>query len=161
MTASGLIAAAAVLLAIAGSGALVLPVARRTGLGIVHPAIAWLALHAVLFGAGAAILAGNGAIDPGPAWYVAGAALVAASGVLVSDRIARLRGAAVAPADRAILAETPDPAPARPVVVLALLGLALAAVAPGLVATGLPLLADDPTGARSELAGLVVQPLRV
>ena len=161
MTASGLIAATAVLLAIAGSVALVLPVARRTGLGIVHPAIAWLALHAVLFGAGAAILAGNGAIDPGPAWYVAGAALVTASGVLVSDRIARRRGAAVAPADRAILAETPDPAPARPVVVLALLGLALAAVAPGLVATGLPLLADDPTGARSELAGLVVQPLRV
>lgn len=161
MTTWGLIAAAAVLLAIGGSVALVLPAVRRTRLGIVHPAIAWLALHAVFFGAGAAILAANGTIDPGPAWYVAGAALATASGVLVSDRLARRRGAGAVAQVTAVGAEAPDPAPIRPVVVAVLLGLALAAVAPGLVATGLPLLADDPTGARSELAGLVVQPLRV
>ena len=95
MTAAGLVAAAAVLLAIGGSVALVLPAVRRTRLGIVHPAIAWLALHAVFFGAGAAILAANGTIDAGPAWYVAGAALATASGVLVSDRLARRRGAGV------------------------------------------------------------------
>ena len=50
VTAAGLLAAAAVLLAIGGSVALVLPAVRRTRLGIVHPAIVWLALHAVFFG---------------------------------------------------------------------------------------------------------------
>ncbi len=68
---------------------LVLPAVRRTRLGIVHPSVAWLALHAVFFGAGAAILAAAGAIDPAAAWYVAGAALATALGVAASDRLAR------------------------------------------------------------------------
>ncbi len=114
VTASGLIAAAVVLLAIGGSVALVLPAVRRTGLGIVHPAIAWLALHAVFFGAGAAILAATGAIDPGAAWYVAGAALAMASAC--SARTGSL--AAVAPVRRrrtaAVDSGTHDPAPVRP-----------------------------------------------
>ena len=161
VTAAGLVAATAVLLAVGGAVALVLPAVRRTGLGIVHPAIAWLALHAVFFAAGAAILAATGAIEAGPAWYVAGAALATAIGVLVSDRLAQRRGAGPTPPVTAVGAGVPDTAPVRPIVVAALLGVALAAVAPGLVTTGLPLLASDPTGARSELAGLVVQPLRI
>lgn len=161
MTASGLIAAAVVLLAIGGSVALVLPAVRRTGLGIVHPAIAWLALHAVFFAAGSTILAATGGVNPGTAWYAAGAALAMAIGVFGSDRLARGRGAGPAAPTAPVDSGTHDPAPVRPVVVVVLLGLALAAVAPGLIATGLPLLADDPTGARIELAGLAVQPLRI
>ncbi|MHB8891670.1 MAG: hypothetical protein ACYC65_06450, partial [Candidatus Limnocylindrales bacterium] len=31
--------------------------ARRSGLGLAHPAVAWLALHALFFGAGGMVLA--------------------------------------------------------------------------------------------------------
>ena len=60
MTPAGLLAAVAVPVALATGALLVLPTVRRTGLGIVHPSLAWLALHAVFFGAGAAILAAAG-----------------------------------------------------------------------------------------------------
>jgi hypothetical protein len=161
MTAAGLLAAGAALGALLLAGLVVLPAARRTTLGVVHPAVAWLGLHAVFFGAGAAVLAATGGIGPGAAWYVGGAALAAAVGVGGSDRLARRRGADPASPDPALVAGAVDPAPPRPIAVAALLALGLAAVAPGLIATGMPLLADDPTGARSALAGLVVQPLRV
>lgn len=157
----GLVAAAATLLALVSSAWLVLPAARRTRLGLVHPAVAWLALHAVFFGLGGAVLAATGTIDPEPAWFIAGAALATGLGVRVGDAIARRRGAEHAGATAPIGAGTPDPAPVRTAAVVALVGLALAAVTPGLLATGLPLLADDPTGARTELAGLVVQPMRI
>jgi hypothetical protein len=161
MTPAGLGAAASVALALAGAAMLVLPAVRRTGLGIVHPSVAWLALHALFFGAGAAALAAAGSVDPGPAWYVAGATLAAAIGVAASDRVARRRGAGIAGRPPGVTAGAPDPAPVRPAVVSLLLGVALVAIAPGLLATGLPLLSDDPTGSRSELAGLLVQPLRI
>jgi len=161
VTPAGLLAAAAVPVALAACALLVLPAVRRTGLGIVHPSLAWLALHAIFFGAGAAILAAAGAIAPGPAWYTAGAALVTALGVVASDRLAIRRGAQPAERRPGVNAGTPDPAPARPAVVAALVGLALAAIAPGLLGTGLPLLAGDPTSARTELAGILVQPLRI
>ncbi len=161
MTPAGLLAAAAVLAALAAGALAVVPAVRRTGLGVVHPAVAWLALHAVFFGAGAAILAAAGTIAPGAAWYTAGAALATSLGVAASDLVARRRGAE--PTDRGpgVAAGSADPAPARPAVVVGLLVLAFAAIAPGLLATGLPLLSDDPTGARLELAGFLVQPLRV
>ena len=161
MTPAGLLAAVAVSVALAAAALLVLPAVRRTGLGIVHPSLAWLALHAVFFGAGAAILAAAGAIDPGTAWYVAGAAVAAGLGVSASDTVAVRRGAGTAERPPGVTAGSPDPVPARPAVVAGLLGLALAALAPALLATGFPLLADDPTGARSEIAGLLVQPLRI
>ncbi len=161
MTPAGLVAGAAVAVALAAGALLTLPAVRRTGLGIVHPAPAWLALHAVFFGVGAAILAADGAIAPGTAWYTAGAAVATALGVAASNLLARRRGAGPIPRDPGVTVGAPDPAPARPVVVVVLVGIALALIAPGILATGLPLLADDPTGARLELAGFVVQPLRV
>ncbi len=161
MTPAGLLAGAAVAVALVAGALLVLPSIRRTGLGIVHPALAWLALHAVFFGAGAAILAAAGTIAPGAAWYTSGAALATALGVAASDRLARRRGAGPAVRGPGVAIGIPDPAPPRPVVVAALVGLALAAIAPGLLATGLPLLSNDPTGARLELAGFLVQPLRI
>ncbi len=161
MTPDALLAAVAVPVALACAVVLVLPAVRRTGLGIVHPSLAWLALHAVFFGVGAALLAESGEIAPGAAWYTAGTAVVTAIGVAGSDRLAVRRGAGSATARLPVHAGTPDPAPVRPWVVLLLLGLALAAIAPILASAGLPLLADDPTGARTELAGVLVQPLRV
>jgi len=73
------LAAILVLAAVVGAAVLVLPAARRTGLGIWHPAVAWLVLHAVFFGLGSAILALDG--RPGPALYVAGAAVALAAAV--------------------------------------------------------------------------------
>jgi hypothetical protein len=161
MTAAGLLAGVAVAVALVGTALLALPAIRRTGLGIVHPSLAWLVLHAVFFGAGAAILAAAGAIAPGPAWYTAGAAAAVGLGVAGSDLLARRRGAGSAARGPGVAVGAADPAPARPVAVVALVALALAAIAPGLLATGLPLLSDDPTGARLELAGFLVQPLRI
>ncbi|MFH1475332.1 MAG: hypothetical protein ABIG85_05675 [Chloroflexota bacterium] len=154
MNPAALLAIAALPIAFAAAGLLVLPAVRRTGLGVVHPAVAWISLHGVFFGIGSMILVATGEIDGASAWYVAGAALATALAVAVSDRLARRRRAATpGPADL--------PAPIRPRVVAILLVAAGAALAPGLLATGLPLLSGDPTGARSELAGLLVQPLRI
>ncbi len=161
MSPEALLAAAAVAVALAAGVMLVLPAVRRTGLGIVHPALAWLALHAIFFGVGAALLATAGAIAPGPAWYTAAAAVATGLGVAASDRVAARRGAEPYDPQLPIRRGTPDPAPVRTIVVVALLLLALAAIAPVLVAGGLPLLADDPTGARTELAGILLQPLRI
>ncbi len=59
-------------------------------------------------------------------------------------------------------APSPTAPSRRPVVVgLLLAGLGLAAIAPDLIEHGLPLLVTDITGARVELSGLAVQPLRV
>ena len=156
-----LLAASVVPVALAASALLVLPAVRRSGLGLVHPALAWLALHAVFFGAGSAVLVAADALDPGTAWYVAGAAFAVGLGVAISDRAALRRGEGTAERPPGVTAGTPDPDPVRPAVVAVVLGLGLAAIAPGLLATGLPLLSDDPTGARGELAGLLVQPLRI
>src|SRR5438034_11787017 len=62
-----ILAAAAVGLGFAIAALLIVPAARRTGLGIWHPAIAWLGLEAVFFGVGAAILVTQG--RDGPACY--------------------------------------------------------------------------------------------
>lgn len=161
MTPFGLLAAVAAVVAFGASVILILPTVRRTGLGIVHPLIAWLALQAVFFTVGVALLSATGAIAPGPGWYVAGATLATALGVAASDRLADRRERPASQPSGPVRAGTADPAPVRPAVVVILLAVALALVAPGLLGTGLPLLADDPTGARTELAGLVVQPLRI
>lgn len=127
------------------------PAALRTGLGIWHPAAAWLTLHVVFFGLGSAVLALDG--RTGPALYVGGAALVFAVSVALSDRVARRRAAQVG-VDVA-------PAPLRPLVVAGLAVVGVALVAPTLLRVGLPFLVPDITGARSELAGPALQVLRV
>jgi hypothetical protein len=162
-------AAVFLLAAIAGTGLLIRPAMRRTGLGFWHPAVAWLALTVVFFGIGSAVLAVDG--RPGPALYVAGAVLAFGVAVAGSDRLARRRTGAAADAvlagggslaaDGSPPADAADPAPLRPVVVAALAAVGVALIAPTLIRVGLPFLAGDITGARAELAGLTVQVLRV
>ncbi len=153
MTATELLAAAAVPAAFAVAGVLVAPAIRRTELGLVHPALAWLALHGLFFGFGAVILVVDGSVGSGVAWYVSGAAIAMATGVLASDRLAAAR--AVTQGSEGA------PAPVRPAVVVGLLGIAFVILAPTLLAAGIPLLSHDPTAARADLAGTVIQPLRV
>jgi len=130
-----------------------------------HPAVLWLILMAVFFGIGSAMLSLDG--RAGPALYTSGAILVFGAAVAASDRLARRRSnqRPVAPADA-----PPDPvepidaidaAPLRPTIVLALAVLGLVLIAPTLLRVGLPFLAGDITGARSALAGLSLQVLRV
>ena len=164
MNVMAVLVAVLVLVSIGVAASLCRPAAVRTGLGIWHPAAAWLALHTVFFGVGSAVLALDG--RPGPALYVAGAAVVFAVAVALSDRVAHGRAAhtdvdaaavaAVAAADRLI-----DPAPLRPLAVAGLAALGLALVLPTLLRVGLPFLVNDITGARSELAGPALQVLRV
>ena len=164
MNVMAVLVAVLVLVPIGVAASLCRPAAVRTGLGIWHPAAAWLALHTVFFGVGSAVLALDG--RPGPALYVAGAAVVFAVAVALSDRVAHGRAAhtdvdaaavaAVAAADRLI-----DPAPLRPLAVAGLAALGLALVLPTLLRVGLPFLVNDITGARSELAGPALQVLRV
>ena len=158
-----------VLVAFGVAGALALPAIRRTGLGIWHPVIAWLILDAVFFGVGSIRLAIDDRV--GPALYVAGCTLALAVGVAISDRLARRRATVgsgappipptAVPPTTVPLAADADPGPWRPAVAIGLAVLGLALILPTLLRVGLPALADDITGARSELTGLTVQELRV
>ena len=134
------------------------PAIQRTDLGFWHPTVIWLALMVVFFGLGSAALA----LDdrPGPALMVAGAIIAFTVAVAASDRLARSRTTAGPVAAGDDLDEA-DPAPLRPVVVAALAILGVVLIAPTLLRVGLPFLAGDITGARSEVAGLSVQVLRV
>lgn len=136
---------------------LVVPAARRSGLRTWHPAVAWIALELVFFGIGSAILA---AFDSrsGPALYVGASVLVFGLAVATSDRLA-LRRATDSPqtADGAV----ESPTPIRPAVVVGLAILGVAALLPTLATVGIPFLAGDITGARSEVGGLDLQVLRV
>jgi hypothetical protein len=154
---TGPIAAAFVVGATVAAILLVLPAARRTGLAAWHPAVAWIALELVFFGIGSAVLA---TVDgkAGPALDVGGAVLVFAAAVAASDRLAARRATAM-PAHRERADELPSPIRPRVVVVLALIG--VAALLPTLAAVGIPFLATDITGARSEVGGLDLQILRV
>ena len=156
-----LLAAAADIGAFVAAAWLMLPAVRRTGLGIWHPALAWLVLEVVFFGAGAAILAiTDGRTDP--AIYVGGAVVVFGLAVRSSDWFARSRLRGAAPPDIATTRSGPDePDPLRKGVVVALVAVGVAALVPTLVAVGIPFFAGDVTGARSEVGGLDLQPLRV
>ncbi len=155
MNLPGFGAALALVVAIGFTIAIVAPAIRRSGLGLVHPIAVWLALEVWFLGVGSTVLAiVEGTV--GPAMYL-GACLVAA---------------ALGSAAAARVTEGWSPAPTRQVPVqletgrwrwvpLALAVGAVALVLPILARTGMPLLAEDATGARVEIAGLVVQPLRV
>ena len=154
---SGFLAAAFVLAATIAASLLVGQAARRTGLGLWHPAVAWIALELVFFGLGSAIIAITDG-RTGPGLYVGGAVLAFALAVAASDRLASRR----APAG-------PTPAPPggeretaiRPVVVVALAIVGVVALLPTLASVGIPFLMNDITGARSEVGGLDLQVLRV
>jgi hypothetical protein len=94
----------------------------------------------------------------GPALYVGGAVLAFALAVAASDRLA---------SRRALARPQPNAAGAdpetriRPVVVVVLAIVGVAALLPTLVSVGIPFLTNDITGARSEVGGLDLQILRV
>jgi hypothetical protein len=154
-----------VLGAVAVAVAVSWPAARRTGVGVWHPALAWVALHAVFFGLGSARLALDGRF--GPALYVAGAALAFSTAVALSDRLARRRSPPDPPLRPAMTGDAgrttplPDAAPLRPIAVGGLAALGVVLVLPTLARVGLPFLVEDITGARAELAGPELQLLRV
>jgi hypothetical protein len=160
------LAAVLVISAMIAGALLAAPAARRTGLGPWHPAVAWVALELVFFGIGSAILAaGDG--GSGPALYSGAAVLVFGLAVAASDRVALSRSTAGPPApgpwDEQVTGNAPAKprTPTRPVVVVALAVVGVAALLPTLATVGIPFLAGDITGARSEVGGLDLQILRV
>jgi hypothetical protein len=147
--------------AMAAAVALVMPVARRTGLGVWHPAVGWLVLEIVFFGAGAAILAVSEDRTQ-PALFVAAAIAGFSLAVAASDRLARRLVARVDPPHgRIVEPGSAGPDRVRAGVVIGLVAIGVALLVPTLLAVGIPFLADDITGARSEVGGLVLQILRV
>jgi hypothetical protein len=152
-----LVATAFILGAFVAATLLVVPATRRTSLGPWHPAVAWIALELVFFGVGSAILAVTDG-RPGPALYVGAAVLAFGLAVAASDRLAVRRAQAGMPP---VVESDAPPGPIRPIVVVVLAVVGVAALLPTLVAVGIPFLANDITGARSEIGGLVLQVLRV
>src|SRR4051812_423789 len=147
------IAAAAVAAAFVIATILALPAVRRTGLGIWHPAVAWLALEALFFGPGSAILALTQA-RVGPAWFVAASVVAFGVAVSISDGWARRRTAAAAsaPASAAAPRGAANPTAAdlasgvRWPLVLGMVIAGIAVLLPTLIAVGVPALAPDVTG---------------
>jgi hypothetical protein len=129
--------------------------ARATRLGLAHPAIVWVAVHGLLFGIGALVLA---VVDGRPiaGLYIGAGAAAFAAGAAVSAAVATRRGAG-GPA----WIGADDTAPVRITVAVILALLSVALLVPTFLESGIPFLTTDITGARSEIAGLVVQPLRV
>jgi hypothetical protein len=156
-----LLIAAADLGALLAATLLVLPATRRTGLGIWHPALSWIGLEAVFFGVGAAILA----ITEGrtnPAMYVGGAVVAFGLGVWTSDRFSRSPTAHADGANQATPAVRPGESDSiRSGIVALLVAIGAAVLVPTILSVGIPFLAGDITGARSEVGGLDLQPLRV
>jgi len=158
VTVPGVVGAAAVLIAFGGSALLLVPVVRRRRLGVLHPAVAWLALEGVFLGIGSIALALVDDVS-GPALFLAGCVLAAVIGVRLAHRVGPFRAGPLPP---------PDP-PARPVpeaglrrwVPALLAAVALGLIAPPLLETGLPLLSTDATVARTALAGTSIQFVRV
>lgn len=160
MTAAGLVAAIALIVAFGTAVVLVWPATARRGLGIVHPAPAWLVLTSLFFGAGSVVLAVTGE-SVGPALYVAGSVAAFGLGVWLSDRLAVRRGDRGSPPGPRPDATAPPPDGTwrwAPFIVAAL---AIGAILSTLVRHGIPLLTADITGSRAELTGIPVQLIRV
>ena len=158
MTATGLVGAFALVLGFGAAATLLVPVARRRRLGILHPAIIWLALEAVFFGVGSLALA-LGEDRPGAAVYLGTCVLAAAIGVRLTHRLGPFAAGPEPPADPP---GRPEPEAGRRRWVPAILaGLAVGLLVPTIIDTGLPLLASDATVARSALVGLPIQFVRV
>jgi hypothetical protein len=167
VTAFELFAALAVVVAFAISILLTGPVAVRRGLGLVHPGPVWLVLSAVFLGFGSMVLAITGEAT-GPALYVAGSVVAFGLGLRASDALATRRGdrGTVRPDAGTPGAATNDrtgvrPAGTRRLVPFVLAALAVGAIFPTLIRSGIPFLTTDITGSRTELVGLPVQLIRV
>jgi hypothetical protein len=136
--------------------------ASRTGLGLAHPGVAFLVTHGVLFGAGGLALAvADG--RAGAAAYTGAAMFAFGLGLAVSAWIAERR-AAVEAGGRRAPGSAPAPRPPPGVRLGLAVAMAIGSIAlllPLVARSGLPFLAGDITGARAEIAGLVIQPLRV
>jgi hypothetical protein len=155
-----LLAAALDIGAIVAAVWLVLPAACRTGLGIWHPALAWLALEVIFFGTGAAMLAiTEGRTDP--AIYIGGAVLAFGLAVRGSDQFARHRLPDAVSDGVAATMRPDEPDSIRWGVVALLVAIGAVVLVPTILSVGIPFLAGDITGARSEVGGLDLQPLRV
>jgi len=156
------VAAIAVVAAFGGAAALGTRAARRTNLGVWHPALAWLGLEAVFFGIGSAALAmEDGRL--GPAWDVAASVMAFGLAVAASDAIGRRRSDVTtirASTERPDLAASDEPGIRWPVVA-GMIGVGVVALLPTLLIVGLPALTPDITAARSAIGGLELQPLRV
>ncbi len=151
------LAAVLVLVAMIAGGVLVAPAARRTGLGWWHPAIAWIALELVFFGVGSAILAAvEGRWEA--AIYSGAAVLTFGLSVAASNRLAVRRAAGLPNSGEGTVE---PPSAIRPAVVIALAIVGVTALLPTIAAVGIPFLAGDITGARSEVGGIQLQLLRV
>jgi hypothetical protein len=168
VTAPGFLAALALVAAFATAALLIRPVASRRRLGLVHPGPVWLVLAAVFLGLGSAVLAVTGE-STGPALYVAGSVLAFGLGLRASDAMAVRRGdtgtsaptgAATGDARNGRAGAVP-PSGARRWVPFALAALAIGAIAPTLIRSGIPFLTVDVTGSRTELVGLPIQLVRV
>jgi hypothetical protein len=159
------------LLALVGAFALTVlmvgPVAVRRGLGLVHPGPVWLLFALVFLGIGSAVLAVTGEAT-GPAMYVAGSVAAFGLGLRASDGLAIRRGDTGSSAlptsiDTLASGEIANTVPpgARRWVPLAIAALAVGAIIPTLVRSGIPFLTIDVTGSRTELVGLPIQLVRV
>jgi hypothetical protein len=167
VTATGLLVALALAAAFAVAALLIRPVVVRQGLGLVHPGPLWLVLAAVFLGIGSAALALTGEAI-GPALYVAGSVLAFGLGLRASDEVAvrrdekRTSPRPVDTADTAVVeAVGVPPDGTRRFVPLALAVVAVGAIAPTLIRSGIPFLTIDVTGSRTELVGLPIQLIRV
>ena len=155
----------AALVAVAGFGfasVVTWRLASLTGLRLGHPGVAFLVTHGVLFGAGGVVLALADS-RPAPAAYTGAAMVAFGLGLAGSGWLAARRGPAAPDGRRpAKAAPAGQATPTTRLLVVALLaGAAIGLLLPLVVRSGLPFLAGDITGARSEIAGLVIQPLRV
>lgn len=144
------------------AGAVIRRAALRSGLGLAHPAVAWLALHAVFFGAGGLVLALTTSAA-GQAAYTGLAATAFALGLAASAALAARGARSEAGGREAAVADRTSAqlAPVRDIVAVIAALAAVLLVVPTLLRTGIPFLTPDITGSRTELAGLIVQPLRV
>jgi hypothetical protein len=168
VTAPGFLAVLALVAAFAIAAVLIRPAASRRRLGLVHPGPVWLVLAAVFLGLGSAVLAITGE-STGPALYVAGSVVAFALGLRGSDALAVRRGDTGTSAPTG--AETGDArngragavpqSGARRWVPFALAAVAIGAIAPTLIRSGIPFLTVDVTGSRTELVGLPIQLVRV
>jgi hypothetical protein len=158
VTASGAIAAAFLLFGFGAAVALVVPLATRRRLGILHPVAVWLGLEAVFFGVGSLALA-LGEERPGPALYLGACVFAAALGAVLAHRFGPFAAGALPPPSPAL---RPRPETGLHRWVPAILAAAAAALLlPAILTTGLPLLSADATTARTALVGLPVQFIRV
>jgi hypothetical protein len=156
-----LLAAAVDIGAMVAAIGLVLPAARRTGLGIWHPALAWILLEIVFFGIGSAIRAvTEGRTDP--AIFVGAVVVMFGLAVAAGDRLARHRLPRAGPSGiAAARSQAGEPGSLRSGVIVLLVVIGVAVLLPTLLAVGIPFLAGDITGARGEVGGLGLQLPRV